>query len=268
MESDKDIISFIVIASSGIVLLLIAIILDFFLLFRKRKTIARQEIELKERRIDELIRKQEIENVNTLLKGQNTERRRISQELHDRLGSILFTAKLYNGNIEKKLDEIKLEQATGYKKLTGLLDEAVDEVRRISHDLYEGSLAKFGFSTALRQLIGAIVEANGVKITLQADSDFDQQDEAMQHELYAITQEMLSNTLKHAQATKIEISVKVEDTIAYRYSDNGVGFAPSKSNDGIGLENIKQRAEKLNAEFKLDTAPAKGTLYYLSIPKP
>src|SRR5690606_3152655 len=140
-EETKDLIIFIVIASSSVVLLLVVVVFDLFLLFRKRKVIAQQEIEIRESKIDELIMKKEVESVNALLKGQNSERRRISQELHDRLGSILFTAKLYHSNIEKKLNEAKHDQEVGLEKLTGLLDEAVLEVRRISHDLYSGSLA-------------------------------------------------------------------------------------------------------------------------------
>src|SRR5690606_751327 len=120
-------------------------------------------------KIDELIMKKEVESVNAVLKGQNTERRRISQELHDRLGGILFTAKLYNTNIEKKIKELKEEQKIGFGKLSELLDEAVLEVRRISHDLYTGSVANFGYEIALRQLIQALEEANGIKISFHTD---------------------------------------------------------------------------------------------------
>lgn len=268
MESDKEIISFIVIASSGIILLLIAIVVDFFVLYERRKTINKQEIELRERRIDELIRKQEVESVNALLKGQNAERRRISQELHDRLGGILFTAKLYNGSMEKKLAKVKTEHRTGYQKLTKLLDEAVDEVRRISHDLYEGSVARFGYSTVLRQLISAIDTSDNPAIDFQDDLESDILDEAKQKELYAITQELLSNTLKHAGAGAIHIHLRSDaKNIDFTYADNGLGFDPEKDTDGIGLENIKNRAARLNANLTFETAPGKGTKYNLSIPQ-
>ncbi len=267
MAENQDLILFTVIASSAVVLLLVAVVFDILLLSRKRKIISNQEIELREKKIDELIRKQEVDSVNALLKGQNAERRRISQELHDRLGSILYSAKLHNQSIEKKLKEIAQEQKEGFTRLTGILDEAVEEVRKISHDLYEGSLAKFGYAVALKQLISALEEANGTKITFTHDRELDETNETIQFELYAITQEMLSNTLKHAGASKVEIAIRVEDKIDYSYRDNGAGFNPDEVNSGIGLENIRDRAVKLNAELTIESAPNQGVFYHLEIPK-
>ncbi len=266
MESNKDLISYIVISSSAVVLMLMVIIFDKFLLYRKRKRITAQENEIHERKIDDLLRKQEIENVNSLLKGQNSERRRISQELHDRLGGILFAAKLYNSTIEKKIEEIKIEQKTSFEKLSFLLDEAVDEVRRISHDLYQSSLSKFGYSVALKQLIGAIEESNALKIALSVKGPLDETDEMLQQEMYALTQEMLNNSLKHAAASKIEITIEVDDTIEFRFKDNGKGFDTGKSYAGIGLSNVRLRAEKINGKLILESSPENGTIYYLSIP--
>jgi len=266
MEETKDLILFIVIASSAVVLLLAVVLLDLFLIFRKRKVIARQEIKIRDNKIDELIMKKEVEAVNAMLKGQSSERRRISQELHDRLGGILFAAKLYNGSIETKLNEIKLEQQTGYEKLSSLLDEAVSEVRRISHDLYHSSLVKFGYSVALKQLITAIEAANGIKISFSAEGELDDTDELLQQELYALTQELLSNTLKHAEAGKAEIRIAVDDRVDFRYEDDGKGFDTQKKYDGIGLSNIKQRTEKLKGTFSVESSPGSGTSYHLSFP--
>jgi signal transduction histidine kinase len=262
----EDLITYIVIASTSVVLLVLAVLLDLFLLMRKRKLIAQQEIELREKKIDELIMKKEVENVNSLLKGQNSERRRISQELHDRLGGILFTAKLYNSNMEKKISELKTEQEEGFGKLKGLLDEAVKEVRRISHDLYEGSVATFGYAVAAHQLITAIEEANGIKITLGVSREMDEQNEDIQQEVYALTQEMLSNTLKHAKATKVEIEIDINAELIFRYHDNGIGFDKNAAYEGIGLKNIRNRVEKLNGTISLESDGKTGTSYLVALP--
>lgn len=268
MEETKDLVLFIVIASSSVVLLLIVVLIDLFVLFRKRKLIAQQEIEIRENKIDELIMKEEIESVNALLKGQNSERRRISQELHDRLGSILFTAKLYHGNIETQMKALIVENNIGFEKLTELLDDAVLEVRRISHDLYSGSLANFGYTAALRQLITALKDANGLKINLNAESDVENQKQEIQHELYAITQELLSNTLKHAKATVVDIEIRIEDELIFHYQDNGNGFNSKRSFTGIGLKNIENRVHKLNGKLTVESNAHKGTFYFISIPLP
>ncbi len=262
----EDLITYIVIASTSVVLLVLAVLLDLFLLMRKRKLIAQQEIELREKKIDELIMKKEVENVNALLKGQNSERRRISQELHDRLGGILFTAKLYNSNMEKKIAELKVEQEEGFGKLKGLLDEAVKEVRRISHDLYEGSLSSFGYEVATRQLVAAIQEANGIKIELTVSREIDEQSEEIRHELYALTQEILSNTLKHAKASKVEIEVEVNAELIFRYRDNGIGFDQKAVHEGIGLKNIRDRVEKMNGTISLESDGKTGTSYLVALP--
>jgi two-component system NarL family sensor kinase len=266
MEETKDLILFIVIASSSLVLLMIVVLFDLFMLFKRRKLIAQQEIEIRENKIDELIMKKAVESVSALLKGQNSERRRISQELHDRLGSILFTAKLYHSNIETKINALQEAKDEGFGKLTDLLDDAVEEVRRISHDLYAGSLANFGYTLALRQLITALEEANDLKIVLNTEGDVEGQKEEIQYELYAITQELLSNTLKHAKATEVQIEIRTEDELIFHYHDNGKGFDSKGSFKGIGLKNIENRIKKFEGTLTIESSPEKGTFYFISIP--
>ncbi|MGB6035497.1 MAG: sensor histidine kinase [Cryomorphaceae bacterium] len=266
MEEIKDLILYIVIASSSVVLLLVAILFDLYVLFRKRKVIAQQEIKIRENKIDELIMKKEVENMSSLLKGQNSERRRISQELHDRLGSILFTAKLYHGNtlIENETDQKEKKEDLG--KLTALLDDAVQEVRRISHDLYDGSLANFDYSVALQQLIKAIEESNDIRIKMNTEGDIENLNEEIQYELYAITQELLSNTLKHAKARNVEIEIRNEDELIFHYHDNGNGFDNRASYSGIGLKNIENRVAKFDGKLTIESGFDKGTFYFITIP--
>lgn len=266
MEEVKDLILYIVIASSSLVLLLLGVLFDLYILFKKRKLIAQQEIEIRENKIDELIMKKEVENMSSLLRGQNSERRRISQELHDRLGSILFTAKLYHGNTLTDNDANLTEKQEDSGKLATLLDDAVQEVRRISHDLYEGSLANFNYVVALQQLLRAIKESNELHLNLNTEGDIESLSEEIQYELYAVTQELLSNTLKHAKATKVEIEMRNEDELIFHYHDNGKGFNGNKQSSGIGLKNIENRVNKLGGQLTIETGPDKGTFYFITIP--
>lgn len=265
-EETKDLVLFIVVASSAVVLLLVVILFDLFVLFRKRKLIASQEIAIRQQKIDELIMKKEVESVNALLKGQSNERRRISQELHDRLGGILFTAKLYNTNIEKKIRELKEEQEVGFGKLSELLDDAVQEVRRISHDLYAGSIANFGYEVALKQLINALEEANGIKINFQTTTGSEKANEKIQFELYAITQELLSNSLKHSGGDRITIDLSTEDELVFRYHDNGKGFNADEDFTGIGLRNIRERVARLGGSIRTESSLKKGSIFDITIP--
>ncbi|MEM9050794.1 MAG: sensor histidine kinase [Bacteroidota bacterium] len=266
MEGSEKLIFYMVIASSAVVFLVIAVLIDLFFLTQKRKKISQQEIELRQNEIDELIMKQEVENVTSLLKGQKSERRRISQELHDRLGSILFTAKLYHTNIGRKIEETQQVQKEGIEKLSGLLNDAIQEVRRISHDLYDGSLVNFGYIDAVKKLTEALMEANDLTILHKTNGDITQVQDEIQQDLYAITQELLSNTLKHSQASKVEIKTYVDSKLVFDYRDNGKGFDNSRSFSGIGLKNIESRVAKHDGKILLESGSEKGTFYNISIP--
>lgn len=266
MDTEKLIV-FLVISSSAVVLLVCAVLFDLFKLSRKRKIIAAQEIELQKKRIDELIMKKEVESVNALIKGKNSERRRISQELHDRLGGILFTAKLYNTNIEKKIAALKNEHEAAFDKMTELLDEAVQEVRRISHDLYSGSISNFGYVVAVQQLVQALQETNDIKIEFISDHMPEVLDEKLQFDLYAATQELLSNSLKHSGAEYISIEVHGnENKFELTYHDNGKGFDVDGSYEGIGLRNIRERAERHNGTLIVKSSADHGSTFYITIP--
>ncbi|MDL5049514.1 histidine kinase [Oscillatoria amoena NRMC-F 0135] len=269
MGSEEHKIIFIVMAATITAALLLLAVIDLFLLYRHRKLKHEKELDEHKRRIDDLLQKQEVENVNAMLKGQDAERKRIAQELHDRLGSILSTVKLHFSAVEEQMNALKQQQHQSYGEATLLLDEAVDEVRRISHDLYEGSLAKFGFKTALLQLISAIEKANTVKI-LFIDNGVDEgiyKNHAQ--ELYRITQELLSNTLKYSGATEITLQLSLkENTFDFMYEDNGKGFDKkyAENGSGIGYKNIAARVAKLNGNWHLDTHPGHGMTLLIEIP--
>jgi signal transduction histidine kinase len=267
-EEGNNIIFVVVVSTAAIAILLLAVI-DLLLLYRNRKLKHQRELEERNRKIDDLLQKQEVENVNAMLKGQDEERKRIAQELHDRIGSILSTVKLHFSSIEDAMKVLQKQQNQSYNEAVGLLDEAVDEVRRISHDLYEGSLAKFGFATALRQLIAAIEKANIIKIDFINSIEGEVDITEFEQGLYRITQELLSNTLKYADAKQITIQLNKSDTgILYMYEDDGKGFttAQAKESAGIGYKNIEARVAKINGSWDLDTRPGHGMTLTIEIP--
>lgn len=268
MEQQTNYLIFIVGASTLVVLLLIAMVVDMLLLYRNKKKLADKEIELRQQKIDDLLQRQEIENVNSLLKGQNEERRRIAQELHDNLGSLLFIVKLHYGQVEKSLAELKKTNDQSYGQVNKLLDEAVEEVRRISHDLYEGSLAKFGYRTAMLQLTEAIRTANALQIKFEQSVEIPDKYRDVEMELYRISQELLSNTLKHAAVSLIEIDLSGNDSeLIFKYSDNGKGFLHSETEakGGIGLRNIRSRAERIKGKYTFESRAGEGMLFTLKL---
>lgn len=235
----------------------------------KTKKLAEKEIELKDSRIRELMQDQELKSIDAMLKGQDEERQRIAQDLHDRLGSILSTVKLHFSTMEEEIRKLQDKQHQSYLFATQMLDEAVDEVRKISHDLNTGSVSKFGFKTAVAQLIHAVESSNAIEIHI-----FDKQIEtsdmaAFEVELYRIIQELLSNTLKHAQASEVNMQLtKSAGFVTFTYEDNGKGMNPEilGSSQGLGIVSIENRVKKINGRSTLDSTPGHGFTFIIEIP--
>lgn len=255
----------------GFMVLLMAMVTVVLLLLisRSRKKIAQRDAELHQKNINELLQLQEMETVNALLKGQHQERKRIAQDLHDRLGSILATVKLHFTNMEDAIAQLQQQQGKSYNEANILLDEACEEVRRISHDLYEGSLEKFGFATALTQLIYALEKTNTIQISFIENGAPDAVLKPFEKDLYRITQELLSNTLKYAEANKVNIQLTYfKQLLTYVYEDNGKGFDKEKINfvKGIGYKNIASRVESIKGNWHVDSSPSHGMTLVIEIP--
>ncbi len=235
----------------------------------KTKKLAEKELLLKDSRIRELMQEQELKSIDAMLKGQDEERQRIAQDLHDRLGSILSTVKLHFSTMEEEIRKLQDKQHQSYKLATKMLDEAVDEVRKISHDLHSGSISKFGLKTAVNQLIQAIESSNAIHIQF-FDNQIDGQDYAgFEVELYRIIQELLSNTLKHAGATEVNMQLtRSEGFITFSYEDNGKGMDPEilKKSEGLGMVSIQNRVRKINGRSTLDSMPGHGFTFIIEIP--
>ncbi|MHB1278319.1 MAG: tetratricopeptide repeat-containing sensor histidine kinase [Bacteroidia bacterium] len=235
----------------------------------KTKKLAEKELQLKDSRIRELMQEQELKSIDAMLKGQDEERQRIAQDLHDRLGSILSTVKLHFSTMEEEIRKLQDKQHQSYRLATEMLDEAVDEVRKISHDLHSGSISKFGLKTAVNQLIQAIESSNAIHIQF-FDNQIDGQDYAsFEVELYRIIQELLSNTLKHAGATEVNMQLtRSEGFITFSYEDNGKGMDPEilKKSEGLGMVSIQNRVRKINGRSTLDSTPGHGFTFIIEIP--
>ena len=188
--------------------------------------------------------------------------------MHDLLVSLLLAAKLQYQKLERQLQKALEEQHKSQAQLNNLLQEATEEVRRISHDLYEGSLAQFGYVSAFNQLKDAIEAANPIKIHFEPNDLPEVYYKEFETELYRITQELLSNTLKYAEAGKIEIIFTLlEEQFIFQYCDDGKGFNLEKVNQGagIGFKNIRDRVTRIGGEMKLNSEPEGGMQFQLKV---
>ena len=247
--------------NSYIFALIIAGLFAWFLYdrFRKNQRISAEKIENMEK-------VQKIMVLNSMLQGQEDERRRIARDLHDGLGTLLAATRMQIQNVErelKKLGEIDLAD-----KAQKLIDNACKEVRRISHDMMPGALEEMGLIAAVEDLIDDVRAQREIIYNLQLPDLELRLDKQKAINIYRIIQEVLQNIIKHAQANIVEISIsEVEDHIVIDISDDGLGFEPEAiAEGGIGLSNINSRIRYLGGTMKLDSQPGEGSHYAFIIP--
>lgn len=243
---------------SGSSVFLALMLLSVFLLrnYRQKQRIALLKVDLKEREINELLGKQENAAFAAMLEGQDTERLRIARELHDRLGSTLATVKL------------SLQNGSGIdanEQQMQLVNNAISEVREIAHDLSGSNIELYGLHAALKELKYTIEQSGKIAFDLYLESQ--EIPTQLQVPLYRIIQELISNTLKHAGATQINLQLSnPENSVQLIYEDNGRGFDPSTTLSGMGLKNIRHRIEKWYGTLEIDSQTNRGTIVIITIP--
>jgi two-component system, NarL family, sensor kinase len=214
------------------------------------------------------LNRQQVELFNAIAATQEQERKRIAQDIHDSLGSVLSAAKLKLAEAR----ELKPELATDERFLTGinLLDEASAELRSISHNIMPATLSKLGLVPALKNLSEKISSGKGLQVTFSAHEFDTRLDEQTEISIYRIILELINNIVKHAEATSATVQlVKFPDNINITVEDNGKGFDFSKVSQekkGIGLGNVFSRVEYMNGAVNVDAVAGRGTTVIIDIP--
>ncbi len=227
---------------------------------RNRQRLARKEKELHDEQVEQLLSQQEIKSMNAMLEGQEQERERVSKELHDHVGHLLGTIKHQLGELEGQVAEVKSEHSVQYRKVTGLLDNAAGELRRISHDMAAATLNRFGLEKALKDLRDTLHINGRLQVELNTFGLERPLERGVEIAVYRIIQEAVSNVLKHAKATELTIGIThAPGRLSVVVSDNGIGFDTTVTSGGVGLANIRARAAALGAQVQIDSAPGKGT---------
>ena len=253
------------------IILVVAAFIIIYVIDQRRKNIkalADKNEEINKQQIDELLQKQEIASLQGVLEGQETERRRIAIDLHDRLGGILSMVKLHFSVVTESLSKDD-QTHTKFMKASDLLDQATGEVRSISHNLMSGVLTKFGLVPALEDLKDKISQTGKLKVSLYSNDLNNVLTAEQELQLYRIVQELISNILKHSHAKEANIQLtKGEDSVNLIVEDDGVGFDLKEVNKkaGIGLINLKARVSKLNGNFHIDSGRGAGTTISIDIP--
>ncbi|NOQ71556.1 MAG: tetratricopeptide repeat protein [Crocinitomix sp.] len=264
-DANKRLTIYLLLSAFGI----IAIALFFWRRNTKQKSkLNSLEVDVKNQEINTLLKTQEAKSYAALLEGQNAERERIAQDLHDQLGGTLAAVKVHFGLMDQKIDEIKSENRDLFDKVNGMLSEAVQDVRRISHDLASGRISKLGLKGALEDLATILNTAKKMEVDFFMDDSLPEFDKKKEQEIYTIIQEIISNTLKHANAQTVELQLNRNDKMLnILYEDNGIGFVLDNARlNGLGLTGINNRVEKLGGTVNYDSVIGRGTIIIINIP--
>lgn len=209
-----------------------------------------------------------------LLTAQETERKRLSRELHDELGQALTAMKLRLSFIERNLSlkppaELKQECRYGVE----YINQVIEDVRRLSRDLSPTILEDFGLYAAIRWLVNNFEKNYDIKVILEMtdiDSLLPRSDHVL---LYRIIQEALTNIGKHSQARNVSIAASTDGvTVMLSIEDDGIGFNARNAflggpeNKGLGLATMKGRAGMLGGVLSVQEREGRGTRITLTIP--
>jgi len=210
----------------------------------------------------------EMESVQSIIETQEKERQRIALEIHDGIGPQLSSSILHLETIVERLKETDPATSKELQSLSDVTNEVADELRSISHTLIPRVLIDFGVVAALQGLISRINASNKCKVEFISSFSGDEMEQTIELNLYRITQELINNALKHAQATTIFVQLlKSGSNLTLMVEDNGKGFDIDelKVARGIGLSNIEMRTKVLGGELYIDSSPSRGSTVTVEI---
>ena len=255
------------VALAAVLLALFFIVRDYSHRMRVNKLLAAQKEEINQQKIRDLENTLKIETMQSMLAGQESERQRVAQDLHDSVGGLLAAIKI---QLETMLSK-KPERAQDHDwiKIKALLDETVSETRHIARNMQPSALLEFGLVTALRDLTNRVHGEGVPHITFQHFGEFADLNREIALNCYRIIQELVQNSLKHAQATEIMVQInRTDNQVALLVEDDGTGFDPENNQKGMGTDNVARRAHFLKGELSVQSAKGQGTSTLVTVPVP
>lgn len=235
---------------------------------KKKQALAQKEKELQLQKAEKQLQDRELEAIDNMIQAQEEERRRLANELHDNLGSLLATLKLnfqhLAGRIPKKQNLTDLVEHT-----ESLLDETYGKVRLLAHAKNSGVTADRGLLNAVKKLASDISKSEALSVKVEDFGLVQRLENTIEILLFRIIQELLTNIIKHAEATQATIYLtQHEEHLNLMVEDNGKGFDTQKitGKDGMGLVSIEQRLERLNGTLEVDSVVGRGSSIIINLP--
>lgn len=216
-----------------------------------------------------------IQSMNRLSEG---ERLYVSREIHDQLNATLVAARLGLKRVQKALErmgegnpEVR-ELQTRIIELGTMVEEGYTIGRRIIHRLRPEIIDALGLQGAMEEMIGSYNRLHSsCEFVLRIEGELTSINDEIGMAIYRIAQEAFTNTVKHAQATRVQVVLRRLrrqglDVITLTIKDNGVGFNTSQRSDGIGILSMRERVRGLSGEFDIQSSGGNGTRLNVVLP--
>jgi two-component system, NarL family, sensor kinase len=232
----------------GITLLFVVTILFFIQNRKYQQTLKGQELE-------RLKKAQEIKELTAMMQGQEEERNRIAEDLHDRLGARLSAIKLLTLNNGQK-----------NSALSEMVEDAIKETREISHNLSTDMLTRFGLPNAIGDFVRTVNESSQIEGDFTTTNLEERLPKVFEKTIFYIVLELVNNTIRHSGASSFFIQLtRYKNEIDLIYEDDGDGFdAKQTTFVGMGMKNLKARVESIKGKINFDSMPGKGIQVVMS----
>lgn len=231
--------------------LLLSLIIAFLIFntYKKQQKLNKQISISHRQELLHLENERKYEATQAVLQGEEQERQRIAQDLHDSMGGMLANIKM------------SITSADSYNKtdIVEKIDKSISEMRRISRNLMPETLKNLGLETALRELCESMTQKH-FSIQFEAFNLSEKIPFEIQLALYRIAQESISNVIKYAQANNVIVQISQNENILnLTIEDDGVGFEKSEIVYGLGLKNIENRVRLINGTLDIISQKGEGT---------
>ncbi len=240
---------------AGAIILLIALAFAYI-----RYRLAVNKRKLAEEEAQRLEQEKQLVAVQATLDGETAERTRLAKDLHDGLGSMLSLVKFNLPQMKGEAAILETIDVSRFQKAIGMLDDSIQELRRVAHHMMPESLLRYGLKASLTDFCSATPIAD-----FHYFGDETRLSEKMEIMIYRCIHELVNNALKHAQAKHINVQlVQEEDRISFTVQDDGIGFDQEWVTEGMGLQNVRQRVDAFQGKMNIYSSQ-QGTEIHVEI---
>ena len=269
LEEEKRLMTWLSITGSGLLLLgLIAMFFRWRLTIQEKRFAeqqhelaqskikqAEQQQQLAEARINQLEQEKQIIASQAVLDGEVQERSRLARDLHDGMGGKLTAMKIHLERLKRNV-KFENDEIAQFDHAMGMLDDSVQEMRRVSHNLMPETLNRAGLKTAVDDFCRSMSS----QIVFNYYGDETRVELKLEALIYRCIHELVNNALKYANASQIMVQIiRESDSISFTVQDDGCGFDQTTETKGIGLQNIRTRVTSFGGEMQIDSKAGEGT---------